>query len=78
MIEADQMVPMEYCGKTNFIFEVIKIYLNEKKLEEYWGNLKSGYNEMSQINLTLAEMGLEEDNTDLIMYEARLIGREKL
>lgn len=78
MIEADQMVPMKYPGKTNFIFESIRSYLVDKTIEEVCETLKNGYYEMSKINLTLAEMGLEEDNTDFIMYEARLIGREKL
>lgn len=40
--------------------------------------MKNGYREMSQINLYLAEMGLEEDYNELISYENRLIGREEL
>jgi hypothetical protein len=33
---------------------------------------------MSQINLILAEIGIEEDMRDLTLYEARLLGRELL
>ena len=32
---------------------------------------------MSQINLTLAEIGLEDDMEDLYMYEIRLTGSDK-
>ena len=38
---------------------------------------KKGYDEMSQINLTLAEIGLEHDMKDLHKYEIRLTGRDK-
>jgi len=48
---------------------LLRTHLHEK--------LKYGYSEMSQINLTLAEMGFEEDMVDLNNYEARL-GCDKL
>lgn len=40
-------------------------------------NLRCGYCRMSQINLTLAEVGLVEDMLELKAYEAKL-GCEKL
>lgn len=78
MIEADQMVPMKYNSTTDVIRECIKFYLKEMWVQDIDENLKNGYEEMSQINLTLAEIGLEQDISDLIMYESMLIGREKL
>jgi CopG family transcriptional regulator/antitoxin EndoAI len=39
---------------------------------DIYERLKYGYCEMSQINLTLAELGLEEDMLDLCEYESRL------
>lgn len=78
MIETDQMVPMKYNGTTNIIRECLKFYFKEMWNQDIDENLKYGYEEMSQINLTLAEVGLEQDISDLIMYESMFMGCEKL
>ena len=44
----------------------------KKKKSEIVEKLIQGYKEMSQINLELAEMGLELDVLDLAIYEANL------
>ena len=56
----------------------MKSYFKEKWLRDIYENFKNGYSEMSQINLTLAEIGMEQDMMDLTLYEARLLGRERL
>lgn len=78
MIETNQMVPMKYNSTTNVIRECLKFYFKEMWIQDIDENLKFGYEEMGQINVTLAEIGLEQDISDLIMYESMLIGREKL
>ncbi len=46
----------------------------KKRKVEVSERLKDGYLEMSQINLTLAEVGFEQDMMELNVYEARLMG----
>ncbi|WMM23750.1 CopG family transcriptional regulator [Tissierella sp. MB52-C2] len=76
--EVDVMVPVEYKNRSDFVIEAMRLYINEKKRMEVAEKMKEGYREMSQINLTLAEIGLEQDILDLVIYEARLMGREVL
>lgn len=78
MTEVDQLLPMIYNGDSNFIIETMKFYFKEKWLGDIYDNFKNGYFEMSQINLSLAEIGIEQDMKDLTLYEARLLGRERL
>ncbi|MGN9163747.1 CopG family ribbon-helix-helix protein [Tissierellaceae bacterium HCP3S3_D8] len=78
MIEVDQMVPVKYDGVVNSFRECLKLYYKEKWIEDLDENLKCGYEEMSELNLTLAEVGLDQDISDLIMYEYILTGREEL
>lgn len=70
--QVDVMVPMEYNNRSDFVVEAMKAFINEKKKLEIIEKLKEGYREMSQINLALAEMGLEQDIVDLAIYEASL------
>jgi CopG family transcriptional regulator/antitoxin EndoAI len=73
--EVDVMVPMEYKNRSDCVIEAMKLFIQEKKKIEIIEKLKEGYKAMSQINLDFAEMGIEQDNIDLAMYEARLLGR---
>lgn len=73
--EVDIMVPMEYENRSDFVIEAMKLFIDEKKKVSMTEKLKEGYKEMSKINSTLAEIGLEQDILDLIIYEARLTGR---
>lgn len=70
--EVDVMVPVEYQNRSDFIAEAMKRFISEKKKIDIIEKLKEGYMEMSRINLTLAEMGLEQDILDLVIYEENL------
>lgn len=70
--EVDVMVPMEYKNMSDFIVDAMKLFIEEKKKSEVVEKLKNGYKEMSQLNLRIAEMGLEQDIIDLAIYEANL------
>ncbi len=72
MTEVDQMLPVIKNNKTDLIVNSFINYFKEKWKLEICEKLKTGYSDMSQINLTLAEMGLEEDMNDLCMYESEL------
>lgn len=78
MIEFNQRIPMKYSVHKDFALEYLKLYFEQRWRNDIYENLKTGYNEMSEINLDLAEIGLECDMEDLYFYETRLIGREKL
>ncbi len=72
MSEVDKMLPMIINNKIDLEIETLLLYLREKWNRDIYERLRLGYCEMSQINVTLAEMGLAEDMLDLEMYEARL------
>lgn len=76
--EVDFIVAMEKKNRSEFIKEAMKLYIREKRKVEVYEQLKDGYVEMSKINLTLAEMGLEQDMVELNVYEAKLTGCEKM
>ncbi|MFA5576480.1 MAG: hypothetical protein WCZ27_09825 [Tissierellaceae bacterium] len=72
------MVPLEYHSNADCISEIVGTYVKDKKRMEFVKMLKEGYEEMSQINLDLAEIGLEQDICDLVVYEVRLKRRGML
>jgi CopG family transcriptional regulator/antitoxin EndoAI len=76
--EVDFIVAMEKKNRSEFVKEAMKLYIREKRKVEVYEQLKDGYVEMSKINLTLAEMGLEQDMVELNVYEAKLTGCEKM
>ncbi|HLR34481.1 MAG TPA: ribbon-helix-helix protein, CopG family [Tissierellales bacterium] len=76
--EVDFIVSMEEKNRSEFIREAMKLYIREKRKVEMCEELKNGYKEMSQINLSLAEMGFEQDMVELDIYEAKLTGSEKM
>ena len=78
MIEAEALLPMIYVTESNYNLEVMKFYFKEKWTKDIYETCRNGYSEMSEINLNLAEIGIEHYIKDLKLYEARLIGRELL
>lgn len=76
MIEVDQSTAINLSVDSNAMMECVKLYFKDKWVKDIYENFRNGYNEMSQINLTLAEIGLEPDMTDLHKYEIRLTGRD--
>lgn len=78
MIEFNQIVPMKYSIHQEFALEYLKLYFEQRWRHDICETLRHGYYEMSEINLGLAEIGLECDMEDLYFYESRLIGREEL
>ena len=58
--------------RNDFIKEATKLYLYEKKRQQIRENLRSGYIEMSDINLQLADEGLNCEAKTIFYYEERL------
>lgn len=77
MIDVDQSTALNNSSDPNSLIECVKCYFKDKWVKDIYENYKNGYDEMSQINLTLSEIGLEYDMTDLHKYEIRLTGREQ-
>lgn len=71
-VEVEKMLPMKIDKKSELVIENFILSLKKRSDEDIYERLKTGYSEMSQINLALAEMGLEQDMFDLSMYEAGL------
>ncbi|AFS79085.1 CopG-like DNA-binding domain-containing protein [Gottschalkia acidurici 9a] len=76
--EVDDLVSIEEENRSEFIREAMKLYLRERKKIQVKESMKKGYLEMSQINVSLSEMGLAEDIRELCIYETTLTGCEKL
>lgn len=76
MIKLNQIVPMEYSGKEDFALGDLKLYLEKRWRDKICKDLRRGYDEMSEINLSLAEIGFECDMEELYFYEVGLQGRE--
>lgn len=58
----------------NMGIEAIKIILSELKSMGFASEIGKGYEEMGQINLSIAEFGYEQDYIELKLYEAKLTG----
>ncbi|WP_425447117.1 CopG family ribbon-helix-helix protein [Dethiothermospora halolimnae] len=72
--EIDGIVSIEKKNRSEFIREAMKLYIRERKKMEIREELKTGYREMAQLNLALAEIGIEEDFRELCNYEDSLTG----
>ncbi|PRR86354.1 hypothetical protein CLLU_06700 [Clostridium luticellarii] len=63
----------EDCKKrSEFIREVIILYISEKKRLNEISEMEKGYREMAQLNLEFSEMGFASDIKELKEYEAKL------
>ena len=70
--EVDNIVSMEKTNRSQFIREAMKLYIREKNKMELSEQMKKGYQEMGEINLALAELGLSLDMSSLETYEAQM------
>lgn len=74
--EIDGIVSIERKNRSEFIREAMKLYIRERHKIQIREKMKCGYKEMAQINLTLSEIGIEEDIKELNTYELKLTGCE--
>ncbi len=70
--EVDDIVSMEKINRSQFIREAMKLYIREKNKVELNEQMKKGYQEMGDINLALAELGLSLDMSSLETYESQI------
>ena len=70
--EIDDMVCHKCINRSEFIRDAMRFYISEIKRTNTVEKLRNGYLEMSEINITLAEIGLTADYETIIRYETRL------
>lgn len=62
----------DYKKRSQFIKDVIILYIEEKKKLNLIEQMKKGYMEMAELNEEIAEMGFASDIKELKDYEAKL------
>lgn len=72
--EVDDLVSVEENNRSDLIKEAMELYVREQRRLQIKEDMKQGYLEMSQINISLSEMGLAEDIRELYVYETNLTG----
>ena len=70
--EVDNLATAQKLNRSEFIREAMKLYIREKKKADIASKLKKGYEEMSMLNLEIAEFCLEADNIQQQSYEEKL------
>lgn len=70
--EVDNVVCIEHCNRSEFVRKAMKFYISEMKKISFIESMKKGYQEMTEINITLAEVGLTADYETICRYESRL------
>ena len=68
----DEFASYEGVSKSEFIRRGLNEFVLGKRREKMREELKKGYVEMGEINLSLAEMCFEADNDTQLCYEEKL------
>ncbi len=76
--EVNSLLPVKQSSRSQFIKEIMELYtIEQRRRLNIREKMKQGYREMSQINISLSEIGLAEDIRELTLYEMNLTGCEK-
>lgn len=70
--EFNRILDEDYKKRSQFIREIIILYIEEKKKLNLVEQMKKGYMEMAELNEEIAEMGFASDIKELKDYEAKL------
>jgi len=70
--EVDNVVCLEQCNRSEFVRKAMRYYISEIKRMNFIESMKKGYQEMTEINVTLAEIGLTAEYETICRYESRL------
>ena len=58
--------------RSEFIRDIIILYIEEREKSKKIEKMKNGYAEMAAINLEFSEIGITDDVEELIEYEVKL------
>lgn len=70
--EIDTIVFVEKINRSEFVREAMKLYIREKRKMQVRDRMKKGYQEMAEINISLAEICIGADCDQQRKYEERL------
>lgn len=70
--EVDNIVSIEKIDRSQFVCRAMRLYIRKINRIEINAQMKKGYQEMGEINLALAELGLSLDMSSLETYEAEM------
>jgi len=70
--EVDNLATSQKINRSEFIREAMKRYVAEQRRASLAASLKKGYEEMSDINIEIAELCVEADNIQQQSYEQKL------
>jgi len=70
--EVDNLATSQKINRSEFIREAMKRYVAEQRRASLAASLKKGYEEMSDINIEIAELCVEADNIQQQSYEEKL------
>lgn len=73
LLEAvDSAAKVENVNRSEFVREAMKMYLSERKKRARKEELKKGYQEMAELNLSLAETFFDAEEEALLISEKKL------
>lgn len=72
LAEVDGLATLEKRNRSEFIREAMKLYIAERKRRAIREQMKRGYQEMAQINLSLATENYEVEEEVQNYYDSRL------
>lgn len=70
--EVDNLATEQNLNRSEFIREAMKVYIRQKRNAEIAERMKSGYQQMADINLEISEYCLKADNAAQQSYEEKL------
>lgn len=70
--QVDMILSKENKNRSELIQDAMRLYIRERERIRMREQLKNGYLEMAEINLRIAEFGINEDVKDLMFYETSL------
>jgi len=71
--EVDDIVSVDKINRSELVRKAMKLYIRERKQINLKDKMKSGYEQMAEINMRLAELCLNADNEQQQKYE-RVLG----
>lgn len=70
--QVDMLASDEKVNRSEFVREAMKMYIKEKKKISVREQLKRGYKEMAQINISMSQMCFEAENEAFSLAEEKI------
>lgn len=70
--QVDTIVNSEKINRSEFVREAMQMYIKEKKRLKLQEQMKRGYQEMADINLSISKMYFDVENEQFSKYEEKL------